>query len=391
MAELAVSLADKCAFPASSSIVGSLNFGLEKPLSLNEPLEKADRNILDYLLVSNRLKGFDWGRIMAIDPSKNPTTRMGAIRISGMVVNEKNFPVSNALVSLTSSSLQQFNASTDQRGEFVINLPVSVEKRDVSVSATDSSGKGNFRVILNKSFKDELVNSLDNISVNEWHQLEQIYRANYFKDNPDYFKIRVPVKVKGSDKKNHEPYWKNYLNGSSTLLDILKSIRPYQLSGNKIIFRGINSILAQDGALIVIDGQRVGTDASSLSIVNPLDVEDIRVMVDPVEMGEYSGLNSVGVIEIKTKRGSSGTGKSEEMTDRPKEDSSKLFTPDPIGDAKYNLITTLQWNPVISTNEKGEATINFKTGGIRSTFILEIAGFTNQRQWIGSKTEIRVE
>jgi hypothetical protein len=282
-------------------------------------------------------------------------------------------------------------ASSDIQGEFVINLPVSVEKRNLSASATDGSGRGNYRVILNKSFKDELVNSLNHLHVNNWQMLERICKSDYFRDNPDFFKARPAVKVRSEERKGGEPYWKKYLTGSSNLLDVIKSIRPFEMTGGKIVFRGMNSFIAQDGALIVIDGQRMGSDAATLNMINPQDVDDIRILLDPVEMGVYSGLNSIGVIEIKTKHGGDESSKTAELKTPEKESAPKQFVPEPIGDSKYDLKTTLQWIPVLYTNEKGEAIIPFRAGGIKSSFVIEVAGFTDTRQWIGSQAELKVE
>ncbi|HEY3387924.1 MAG TPA: MG2 domain-containing protein, partial [Prolixibacteraceae bacterium] len=184
-AELAISLADRYAFPSSASSVASLNYGLEKPLPSNEPLDKINRAMLDYFLAMNKLKGFDWNQVLSIDAAKNQKVNAGGMRVSGTVVDSKELPVPNALVSVTSSSLQQFNGHSDQHGKFVINLPVSIDKKNLAATATDGEGKGNYHVILNKSFKDELASNLNNVSVNEWQILEQLYASNYFKENPD--------------------------------------------------------------------------------------------------------------------------------------------------------------------------------------------------------------
>lgn len=388
--ELAVSLADKYTFPSSALGVCSLNYGLEKPLPFKEPLDKVNKIALDYYLAANRLKGFDWNQVITIDPSKPLNIRMGAMRVSGKVVDLKNLPVPNALVNLSSLSLQQFNARSDQHGEFVINLPVAVEMKNLSASATDESGKGKYHVILNKSFKDELINNLNNITVKDPQILEQLNQANYFKNNPDFLKATPPAKPRSSDNKKREPYWKKYLVGSTNLLDILKSIRPYEIMGGKIVFRGGNSLIAQDGALIVIDGQRMGTEPSILSTVSPYDIEDIEVLVNPVDISRYTSLNSVGVIVITTKRGISKN-EPAEIEENNNEKTTHQFSPAAIGFEKYDLRTTLQWIPILFTDENGEATIPFRTGGIKSTFVLEIAGFTDQGQWIGKQTEIKVE
>jgi len=388
-AELAVSLSDLYTFPTSSKSVGSLNYGLEKPLPFKEPLDKVNRNLLDYFLATNRLKGFDWNQVLALDPSKTKNVKNVAMRISGKVVDSKDLPVPNALVSLSGMSLQQFNAHSDQHGEFVINLPFTVDKQNLSASATDGSGKGNYRVILNKNFKDELINSLNKTSENDWQLLEQMYQANYFKDNPDFLKIGSTSKSKG-DKMPKEPYWKKNLSNTTNLLDIIKSIRPFEMMGGKIVFRGPNSINYQDGALIVLDGIKMGTDPSILSEINPRDVEDIQIFVNPIDMARYTSLNSVGVIEIKTIHAMDNKNPFE-TDNKAKTSSVKVFKPVTIGNEKFNLKTTLQWIPILGTDENGEATIPFEVGGIKSIFVFEIAGFTDQGQWISNQSEITVK
>ncbi len=391
-AELAISLADRNAFPSSLSSLASLNYGLDKPLFFDESLDKKNQVMMDCALATNSLKGFDWNQVLSLDPAKTQNVRIGVMRVSGTVVDAKELPVPNAMISLTSPSLQQFNARSDQHGEFVIDLPVSIEKKNLSASATDGSGKGNYRVILNKTFKDELSNSLNNISTNDWQILDQLFASNYYKENPDFFKTSSSSKVKNSNREVKEPYWKKSINsGNTNLLEIIKMIKPYELLGQKIVFRGGNSIIAQDGALIVIDGVKIGTDVSVLSSINPLDVDDIQILLNPVEMSRYTSLNSIGIIEITTKRGKSKGNEPSEIADNKDPNASKLFSPVAIGGGKYDLKTTLQWIPVLFTDENGEATIPFKTGGIKSTFILEIVGFTDQGQWIGNQAEIKVE
>jgi len=102
-------------------------------------------------------------------------------------------------------------------------------------------------------------------------------------------------------------------------------------------------------------------------------------------------LGSLQTDEIKTKQGGDESSKTPEMKTQEKESTPKQFVPEPIGDAKYDLKTTLQWIPILYTNEKGEATIPFRTGGIKSSFVIEVAGFTDTRQWIGSQVELKVE
>ncbi|MEI6141867.1 MAG: hypothetical protein WCP85_21530 [Mariniphaga sp.] len=390
-AEIAASLSDAATLPASTACINALNYGLVKPLPFKDPLEKVNKIALDYYLAANRLKGFDWNQVLSIDPAKTLNINAQSTRVSGRVIDSKDIPVPSALINLSNSSLQQFNARSNQRGEFMIDLPPAIDRKNLSATATDESGKGNYHVILNKSFKEEVSNSINYSSINEWKILDQLYQSEYFKNNPDFLKATPPVKVKSLDGKNRDPYWKKYLTSSTNMLDIVKTIRNFEMVGTKIVFRGSNSFNAQDGALIVVDGNKLGTDASALTTVNPNDVEDIQILLNPVDMSNYTALNSVGVIVIKTKRGLPPTSGNEGQTANPEDVTLKQFAPKAIGYEKYNLKTTLQWIPVLFTNENGEAKIPFKTGNVKSTFVLEIGGYTDQGRWIGNQTEIKVE
>jgi hypothetical protein len=100
------------------------------------------------------------------------------------------------------------------------------------------------------------------------------------------------------------PSYKTMLENGTPIMEVVKIIKPYNMYGNKIVFQGgANSLMAQDGALIIIDGINRGSDAAILSSLNPHDIENINISTNPSDIQRYSGLNSVGIIEIETKRG----------------------------------------------------------------------------------------
>ena len=69
---------------------------------------------------------------------------------------------------------------------------------------------------------------------------------------------------------------------------------------SSINIRGIGSINASNDALIVLDGMPYSGD---LDMINPSDIESIRVLKDPVDISIYGMRGANGVIEIKTKKG----------------------------------------------------------------------------------------
>jgi hypothetical protein len=126
-----------------------------------------------------------------------------------------------------------------------------------------------------------------------------------------------------------------------SIFDILMQIKPYRLVDGKIIFTssGITSINNQDGALIVIDGIKSGTDSRVLNSIFTTDIAKITASTNSMDVQKYTGLNSVGVIEIYTKTGSAN-----------------LLNEDNSAGKKSS---SLLWEPDITTNSSGKATIRF--------------------------------
>ena len=326
---ISAGLSDREACPLAEAVLNGLNYGFEKPLEFNGLPDQANKTILDFSLIANHLKGVDWDKIRAIDPANPRPLKSNGNRNSG--------------------------------------------------DAADPGDKNN----------DGVNGKVIDIH-NEWKFLEAYQHSGYFKENPDFLKAVPSESKKGDDYWDKVPYWKKYLEGSGTVIDAVKMIKPFEIIGGMIVFRGVSSLKFQDGALIVVDDQKMGTDASLLSQMDPKIVDDIEVLLDPTDIAKYTGFNSVGVIVITTKRGGPTVKDVPTENAGQKDKSNGLFMPHPIGNKKYNLLTTLQWIPDLSTDENGETTIKFTTGNIKSTFILKIAGFSDKGEWFEKEVEIPV-
>lgn len=129
--------------------------------------------------------------------------------------------------------------------------------------------------------------------------------------------------------------------------------------GDHIVFRGANSVVAQDGALFVLDGIKLGTNINVLNSINPDDIANIEVFTNPTDIHRYTALNAVGLIEITSKRGY------DEI-----EDDGKL-TP-------YN--STLYWNPYVKIFQKGETSVSFKSTKMKTKYRVIIQGIDETGQ-----------
>jgi len=112
--------------------------------------------------------------------------------------------------------------------------------------------------------------------------------------------------IKTSNKKEAiVNFKKDGYTPDQNIFDIIRRAKPYQLMGNKIVFAsiGINSFSYQDGALIVIDGVKVGTDAGILNSIPVTEIDKVNVYTDPIDIQRFTGLNNSGIVEIITKKG----------------------------------------------------------------------------------------
>lgn len=134
------------------------------------------------------------------------------------------------------------------------------------------------------------------------------------------------------------------------IFSMIEQIKPFTLSGNRIIFRsaGPNTVRTQDGALIVVNGTVYGQDASLIQNLNPTDVDHINVSTDFTDIQKYTGFNTMGVIEIYTKTGEKH-GKTDSASE--KETPEKPEIPDGA-----RLIYS---NKEIRTDNSGKATFVF--------------------------------
>jgi len=173
----------------------------------------------------------------------------------------------------------------------------------------------------------------------------------FYTSNPDY------IQDLHAEKKEREPTYKKMLENGASILEVLKVVKPYNMQGSNIVFMGSsNSINSQGGALIAIDGINRGTDASVLASISPYDVKSISASTDPNDIHKYTGLNSVGVVEIVLKSGSD--------TETPEEQiplGQQFISPDYDSNrsiSEFDGRSTLHWLVTPLTKGK-ETTVNY--------------------------------
>ena len=169
------------------------------------------------------------------------------------------------------------------------------------------------------------------------------------------------------------------------VMDIISKIKPYQLMGDLIMFTnsGPKSFSNPQGAAIAIDGVYRGTSSSILNNIPVSDIDYINISTNAIDVQRYTGLNSMGIIEVFTKSGNKSkkpavSVSAEKNTDKPVEvfQSPDYSNPKTKIKPKTDLRKTIFWKPDIQTDKSGKVTIVFFNGDIPSDMVIMVEGRT---------------
>lgn len=353
--------------------------------------EYLSSNLLDNILICNDLKSFSWDKVVNFTGELRKEALLNSKSLSGRVTDRKGEPVPNAKVSMVNGQdMQLISAVADEKGHFVIYTQKPVDRTHLTITASDEKGKGNFRVETDPAFSDRVgwvVRSADlRFGAVD---LPRQGLAEYLTSNPDLLSQQPVAKPIVAAEKKHEKgeTFKALLQSGTSLTEVIKMMKPYSVVNNQIVFYGtLNSIMAQSGALIVIDGQKLGTDMNALNQISPHDVDNIRISLDPSDIQLYTGLNNVGIIEITTKRGEyipppQNMGEEELLyKDGYRIPRNFLSTDAMKGKSGKDLRTTLYWNPALITGETGSITFTVPLSSVRSGFVISAEGISPSGQ-----------
>lgn len=346
------------------------------PEAFNDKINNAA--LLDVFLIANRLKGFDWVKIRQFKPENASYINTTSFRISGFVTDKNGIKINKAKVSLVNNkNMQLHTTTTNSEGIFSFpNLYMS-NVDDFSTKATDSEGKRELKVNLIKNLEGQIsVYIADNMQKYSLINSEKVANESYFNNNEDLF-TRAPkvlkVNTQGLDNQ------RKLLSSATSLMDVIKTLKPYKIVNNQIVFFGSeNSLNYQGGALFVLDGQMMGTDIGVVQNLSPSEIDHINVSTNPMDIQKYTGLNSVGVIEIYQKKA--------QVTEpeTPKETTEKhdgefrianVFPTEQINPKRDNR-TTLLWIPDQKVDQTGLFEFEVTTGKVISDFVIEVQGTT---------------
>ena len=332
----------------------------------------------DIFLIANKLKGFNWENIRKFKPENASIANVENFKISGFVTDKSGSKFGKAKVILTDEKTGKvYTTITNSGGVFLFPGLKMGEFNNFTSKALDLDGKAILTIHLINNLEGQIAVSIaENIQKYNLLEMEKVADEAYFKNNESLFS-KAPRVVKAISP-NYDNQRRMFASASN-LLDVIKTIKPFKITNNQIVFMGSeNSLNYQGGALIVLDGQQLGTDISAINNLSPADIDHINVSTNPMDIQRYTGLNSVGVIEIFQKKA-----KVEEPG--PKKVSSgkydgefripNLFANE-SGNSKKDYRTTLAWIPEQKVDASGLFEFTIPAGKVLSDFIIDIQGIT---------------
>jgi len=206
---------------------------------------------------------------------------------------------------------------------------------------------------------------------------DQIAGEPYFSNNEDLFSKAVrQIKTNTTSL----DFQRKLLASATNLLDVINTLKPFTLKNNKIVFIGSeNSLFFQDGALLIVDGVQSGTDVSSISGFSPLEVDHINISTNSADVHRYTGLNSVGVIEIFMKNGKIAAPIDHKESANKYDGGYRVPNKFPLEttNQKQDTRTTLLWIPEQKVDESGVSEFTVTAGKVISDFNIEVQGISS--------------
>lgn len=173
--------------------------------------------------------------------------------------------------------------------ENVVQMPL------LYFSAFDSTGRKKAQIVFDTPLEARIDSAL---AANQPEALRRtgLMAARYGLQIDFVFNSLRPVLPDEPSRYNQQVF-----SSYSSVLEIIRTLKPFEIMDNQIVFPGgRNSFYAQQGALIIIDGVKMGTNIEVLKSVSPSEIKDVFISTDPVDIQKHTALNSQGIIEIYT-------------------------------------------------------------------------------------------
>jgi len=404
MTDISLSVAHKNFVNNLNNLGSSLNFHpVNCPLSEESAdlISRVDQRVspedIDLLMMISELKGISYADLLKDDIVKEyPYYQQDGLL--GVIIDKKGNPVKKATIKFIHAPNKKiYETTTNEMGIF--NLLFGEDIIDfnlLTLTVSDEILRQINEIIIDNTFSDKVIGYFA-INKENWDIQKTIDLIAY--NNPDIIYSGKYKKIQ-KDKiliDNKKKYDKIHYSGYTNVLDIIKEMKTFTLINNQIVFQGgINSLNNQQGALIIIDGVKVGTDINVLESISTSDIENINISTNVVDIHAYTGLNSQGIIEITTLTGKNnmeaGRVKKDDLINVPEYDV-EFHSPDYEIETyvRKDLRTTIYWNHNLVISPGKETVISFYTSDIKGEYVGRVEGTRNDGIPVAAEFKYTVE
>lgn len=379
--------------------------------------------LLDNLLLTQGWRRFIWKDLLnSKDPLiKYPTTLNPSL--NGTVLTDKGLPMQNAKVMLISKGQPAFTLDTltDNKGKFSFNLPELFGRQEFTIIASTAASTKNINVIVDEDLLAKPINlpvtsnRSNNIDSNLFSSLDvkrqsALHNLSVTSAGRQLKEVVVSSKKIGITDKAVAA--SQNLNGAGNADQIisykdltnctdLEMCLQGKLAGiffktvkdpNSNVYKRVAFLVSgmDKPMLIVLDGVAIPPDQASLSNTPPQNVQTIEILRSGSKLAVYGGQGSGGVLIITTKAGEINYDQLNTSSTKAKSNiqgvlhivyngyhQSRQFYQQPFNASDTQQNGTIFWQPNITTNDEGKATIEFKAGTNVRKVAITVEGLSN--------------
>lgn len=315
-ASISVLLTDSMSSDYSNNLITEMFLTSDLPGYIHNPVYyfQTDRDEVsghaDLLMLTHGWKRYTWHQIVEAEYPEMDYEPESGITVGGKITREIfEFPLRDASVKMYIQDRynDEFQTYSDRKGEFQFTDLNYEDTIDVKIVARRENGGKNLLIHLEEADYDEI---LDQTADAHLTTESKINKKAYRRLQNELAREEMKQREKELDSifsrsihgRPDFVLWGYELpSGYSNLLDAMQGRIPgVQISGNRIIIRGVGTILGSTDPLVIVDD--VPSDVSALRTMPVEDVERVEVLKGP-SASMYGSRGGNGVIAVYTKRG----------------------------------------------------------------------------------------
>jgi TonB-dependent SusC/RagA subfamily outer membrane receptor len=350
-----------------------------------------EKEALDKLMLTQGWRRFTWQDVMSdeIPEFKHPVEN--DISIGGQITGDLlKFPLKNCDVRLT--ILDRYNDEyydrTDEKGYFQFDNLVYYDTINAKIEARRPSNRKNLIIVLpdaeasdvDKFYGENLLTTISERDNKAYRRQKNIeYKEALREQEKEEWEKNRMTSIHG------EPDYviksEDIPSGYSDALQVMKGRVPgVNVTGNRVIIRGISTLYGSTEPLYLIDGVPA-SDVSSVLCIPVEDIDRIEILKGP-STAIYGNRGANGVIAIYTKRGMFMKKGIIEFTMlgycTPREFYQPKYEVPDEGGEETNEYSAIYWKPVINTDKAGRAEVYFRVPAGITKYSITIEGISDE-------------